>query len=100
MKFLVLAAGVLGLMAAGVLWNPGFLPLQPFTARGVAAGVLVGTAGSMAGFLLVAANRGAAMARFQSALFGGMTRWMSSRRRSMLSRDRFPIRRNTAPSSL
>ena len=72
MKLLVLAAGVLGLMAAGVLWNPGFLPLEPFTARGVASGVLVGTAGSMAGFLLVAASRGADMRRFQSALFGGM----------------------------
>ena len=72
MKVLVLAAGLLGLAAAGVLWSPGLLPLTPFMARGVASGALVGTAGSMAGFLLVGSQRGANMLRFQSALFGGM----------------------------
>ncbi len=71
MKVLVLAAGLVGLAAAGVLWSPGLLPLTPFMARGVAAGALVGTAGSMAGFLLVTAQRGADMRRFQAALFGG-----------------------------
>ncbi len=72
MKVLVLAAGLLGLAAAGVVWSPGLLPLTPFMARGVAAGALVGTAGSMAGFLLVTAQRGAELRRFQAALFGGM----------------------------
>ena len=72
MKSLVLAAGLVGLAAAGVLWSPGLLPLTPFMARGVAAGALVGTAGSMAGFLLMTAHRRADMRRFQAALFGGM----------------------------
>jgi hypothetical protein len=72
LKVLVLAAGLVGLAAAGVLWSPGLLPLAPFTARGVAAGALVGAAGSLAGFLLVTAYRGAEMRRFQAALFGGM----------------------------
>ncbi len=72
MKGLMLAAGLVGLAAAGVLWSPGLLPLTPFTARGVAAGALVGTAGSMAGFLLVTAHRSAELRRFQAALFGGM----------------------------
>jgi hypothetical protein len=72
LKGLVLAAGLLGLLGAGVLWRPALMPLEPFLARGVAAGTLVGTAGSMAGFLLMAANRGAGLVRFQSALFGGM----------------------------
>ncbi len=72
MKVLVLAAALVGLAAAGVLWSPGLLPLTPFMARGVAAGALVGTAGSMAGFLLVTAQRSADMRRFQAALFGGM----------------------------
>jgi hypothetical protein len=68
----LLSAGLVGLAAAGVLWSPGLLPLTPFMARGVAAGALVGTAGSMAGFLLMTAHRGADMRRFQAALFGGM----------------------------
>ncbi len=72
MKGLVLAVGLVGLAAVGVLWSPGLLPLTPFMARGVAAGALVGTAGSMAGFLLVTTYRGADMRRFQVALFGGM----------------------------
>ncbi len=72
MKALVRAAGLVGLAAAGVLWSPGLLPLTPFMARGVAAGALVGTAGSMAGFLLVTAHRSAELRRFQAALFGGM----------------------------
>ena len=72
MKVLVLAAGLVGLAAAGVLWSPGLLPLTPFMARGVAAGALVGTAGSLAGFLLMTSQRGAELRRFQAALFGGM----------------------------
>jgi len=72
LKLLLLSAGLVGLAAAGVLWNPGLVPLTPFMARGVAAGALVGTAGSMAGFLLASAQRGAQWRRFQAALFGGM----------------------------
>ena len=71
MKGLLLSAGLVGLAAAGVLWSPGLVPLTPFMARGVAAGALVGTAGSMAGFLLMSAQRGAEWRRFQAALFGG-----------------------------
>jgi hypothetical protein len=69
---LILAAGLVGLAAAGVLWRPDLLPLAPFLGRGVAAGALVGTAGSMAGFVLVSSYQGSNLRRFQSALFGGM----------------------------
>jgi len=72
LKFLVVVAALVGLVAAAVLWSPGLLPLTPFMARGLAVGALVGTAGSMAGFLLMAAYRGANWRRFQVALFGGM----------------------------
>jgi hypothetical protein len=72
LKGLLLAAGLVGLAAVGVLWSPGLLPLEPFLARGIASGALVGTAGSMAGFALVARYQGADMRRFQSAVFGGM----------------------------
>ncbi len=71
MKVLVLAAGLVGLAAAGVLWSQGLVPLTPFMARGVAAGALVGTAGSNPRFLLMSAQRGAEWRRFQAALFGG-----------------------------
>jgi hypothetical protein len=45
--------------------------MEPYAARGLAAGLLVGVAGSVAGFLVVARNLGAHQQRFLAAVFGG-----------------------------
>ena len=67
-----IVGALIGIAASWLLLRPGSLGFEPALVQGIAAGALVGTAGSLAGYLLLASNRNASQQRFQVALFGGM----------------------------
>ena len=77
MKGILAGAGLVGLAGALALARPEWSPLAPAWTRGVASGALLGTAGSLGGFVLLLRNLRGSHARFLGALFGGMlARWV------------------------
>jgi len=77
LRGILAAAGGVGLVAGALLLRPGLSPLAVDWTRGLAAGALLGTAGSLGGFLLLLRNLRSGHARFLGALFGGMlARWV------------------------
>ena len=72
MKKIVTTAAGIGLLAGLAVFRPDILPVEAGWARGLGAGVLLGTAGSVGGFLVLVKNLRAGHARFLAAVFGGM----------------------------
>ena len=72
MRGILGAAALVGLLAGGLVFRPGALPLDAGWVRGIGGGVLLGVAGSLAGFWLLLWNLRAGHGRFLAAFFGGM----------------------------
>ena len=72
MRGILAAAATVGLVAGIAVLRPDLLPLDAGWARGVGAGALVGTSGSIGGFWLLLRNLRGGHGRFLAAVFGGM----------------------------